>query len=193
MKFCEEDVRNYLCRFNEILDQMKLEMLATCTTNNITTDFIRCMIPHHQAAIYMCENLLKYTRCEALQRIARNIIRTQTKGIEQMKEIARTTRGFGNCSNDVMNYNREYRRIVQEMVCRMENSKRSNNIDLNFTSEMIPHHEGAIEMCHNLLKYCIDPRLKCVAEDIIKEQSRGVRQLKEIENAILMNGKNSCC
>ena len=45
---------------------------------------------------------------------------------------------------------------------------------------MIPHHEGAIEMCHNLLKYCIDSRLRNVAEAIIKEQSEGVRQLEEI-------------
>lgn len=45
---------------------------------------------------------------------------------------------------------------------------------------MIPHHEGAICMCENLLKYCIDPRLEKVAKDIIKEQSQGIKELKDM-------------
>ena len=66
----------------------------------------------------------------------------------------------------------------------MKNSSRSNNINLNFTSEMIPHHEGAIKMCNNLLKYSIDPRLVKVAESIIKEQTEGVSKLKEISKRL---------
>lgn len=66
------------------------------------------------------------------------------------------------------------------MICRMRNSLRSNNINLNFVSEMIPHHEGAIKMCENLLKYKIDPRLEVVARDIISEQSEGVEELENI-------------
>jgi len=62
----------------------------------------------------------------------------------------------------------------------MRNSFRSNDIDLNFINEMIPHHEGAIKMCENLLKYRIDPRLAEIANSIIIEQSEGVRQLKRI-------------
>ena len=68
----------------------------------------------------------------------------------------------------------------------MTNSLRSNNINLNFISEMIPHHEGAIAMCQNLLQYNIDPRLRVVAENIIKEQSQGVQDLYEIRNMLLM-------
>ena len=80
--------RKYLTRFDEILNQMADEMLSQEVTNSITIDFIRCMIPHHRAAIYMSENLLNYTRYEPLQKIARGIIEMQTKGIEQMEEIA---------------------------------------------------------------------------------------------------------
>lgn len=58
---------------------------------NITIDFIECMIPHHQGAIYMSKNLLRYPTYPALEKIAQNIIETQTRGIEQMKEILKTT------------------------------------------------------------------------------------------------------
>ncbi len=84
--------RRYLYRFDQILEEMADKMLSANFTNNITLNFIKCMIPHHQAAIYMCENLLMYTNYPPLQEIARGIISMQRQGIEQMKEIARNNR-----------------------------------------------------------------------------------------------------
>ncbi len=37
---------------------------------------------------------------------------------------------------------------------------------------------------NNLLKYEIDPRLKVVAQNIIQEQSRGVKELEKIQKNI---------
>ncbi len=175
------NVAKYLTRFNKILYEMKEKMLTAKIINNITIDFIICMIPHHQAAIYMCENLLEFTQYKPLQEIARNIIRTQTSGIEQMKEILNTTTGFENNPREVRKYIETYRRITFNMIYNMQNSIKSNNININFTSEMIPHHMGAVQMCENLLKYYIDPRLKFVAKNIIKEQSKGIKELEEIQ------------
>ncbi len=181
-----QDISNYyLLRFDEILCEMANKMLSQNTTNSITVNFIKCMIPHHQAAIYMCENLLQYTSDSTLIQIANNIIKTQTKGIEQMKQILETTKGYINSNQDVCCYMNEYFRITKNMIKKMENSSRCQNINLDFTNEMIPHHEGAILMCNNLLNYCIDPRLKTVAEDIIIEQCQGVKELKEVKAHLL--------
>ncbi len=185
------NVKKYLNRFDKILCQMATKMLSAEIVNNITLDFIRCMIPHHQAAIYMCENLLEYTEYEPLEKIAKDIIRTQTRGIKQMQEIARTTSGFSSSPSDVECYMKRYRQITKNMICKMKNSPRSANINLNFTNEMIPHHEGAVLMCENLLKYCIDPRLKSVAQTIIKEQSEGIEQLEEIRKNLCERSKKS--
>ena len=163
---------------------MANQMLSQRINNSITLDFISCMIPHHQAAIYMCENLLNYTNYEPLIRIAREIIKMQSRGIKQMEEIAKTTSYICNNNRDVKSYMYEYFQITRRMIYRMKNSIRSSNINLNFVDEMIPHHEGAIEMCNNLLKYNIDPRLKSVAEEIIREQSQGVRELEQIKECL---------
>ena len=128
----------------------------------------------------MCENLLKYTCYAPLQEIAQNIIKTQTEGIKQMKEIARTTCKFTNSPNDINCYMMKYCAITKNMIWKMKNSPKCRNINLNFVNEMIPHHEGAIAMCKNLLHYCIDSRLISVAESIISEQSKGVEQLEEL-------------
>ena len=102
------DTKEYLKKFDEILNNMSNQMLSQTITNSITLDFIRCMIPHHQAAIYMCENLLKYTHYKPLQDIAHGIIKMQTRGIEQMREIASTTSGRYNTRREVNWYIRRY-------------------------------------------------------------------------------------
>ena len=179
--------KTYLARFDQILNEMASKMLSANITDSITINFIQCMIPHHQAAIYMCENLLRYTNYRPLQEIAHNIIEMQTRGIKQMREIASTTKGYKNSKQDVSCYMKRYYEITKSMICRMKNSLRSANINLNFVSEMIPHHEGAIAMCENLLDYCIDPRLVNVARTIIQEQSQGVRELKNIRAELCSN------
>jgi len=184
---CQE-VQQYLRRFQEIVCEMEKKMLSQTVTDSITVNFITCMIPHHEAAIYMCENLLEYTEYPPLIQIANRIIQTQTKGIEQMKCILETTVGYANSSQDVNCYRKEYLRITKNMISRMKNSARTNSINYNFTGEMIPHHEGAIEMCRNVLKYQIDPRLKAVAQNIIQEQSEGVKELEAIQRNLC-----SCC
>ncbi len=179
--------KKYLSRFEQILCQMANRMLTAEITNNITKDFIRCMIPHHQAAIYMSQNLLEFTNYEPLQEIAKGIIQMQTRGIEQMKEILETTEGYESSPVDVNCYMARYYSITRRMITRMKNSPRCMNINLSFVGEMIPHHEGAIAMCKNLLQYRIDPRLKEVADTIIKEQSEGVRELKEVRTNLCRN------
>lgn len=179
------NVQIYLMNFNKILNTMASKMLnPNITNNNITINFINCMIPHHQAAIYMCENLLNYTRNEHLYKEAKSIIATQTRGIEQMKEISMTASGYWNSKEDVKCYMEKYFEITNNMIYKMRNSERTRNININFISEMIPHHEGAIKMCENLLKYNIDPRLKRVAESIIKEQSEGIEELRKIRSSL---------
>ena len=181
------DTKDYLKRFDEILKEMEKAMLSQNITYSITLDFIRCMIPHHQAAIYMCENLLKYTNYKPLQDIAHNIIKEQTRGIQQMKNIASTTSGYYNTRRDVSWYMRTYFQITKNMIEKMRNAPRCENINLNFVNEMIPHHEGAIEMCNNLLKFRIDSRLVKVAQSIIKEQSKGIEELEEIRKKLCKN------
>lgn len=161
--------QRYLNRFDQILSEMSEKMLHTELTNySITIDFIRCMIPHHQAAIYMSENLLMYTRYQPLIEIANGIIAMQTKGIEEMKEILRTTSVYMSMERDINTYLTKYFEITNNMIEKMKNSPRCVNINLDFVNEMIPHHEGAIQMCNNLLQYYIDPRLRNVANTIIR-------------------------
>lgn len=171
-------VKRYLERFEEILYTMENKMLCAKMNQDITKYFIECMIPHHQAAIYMCENLLNYTEYKPLIEIANNIIRMQTNGIKEMKHIYKTTEVEENSEEKIRCYMERYCNITKNMLINMRNSQKCISIDIDFINEMIPHHEGAIYMCKNLLEYNIDQRLVEVANSIIKEQENGVKDLK---------------
>ena len=69
----------------------------------------------------------------------------------------------------------------------MKNAPRCENINLDFVNEMIPHHKGAVEMCNNLLQFRIDPRLIKVAQNIIKEQSEGIKELEKVRDFLCKN------
>lgn len=70
-----------------ILNTMFSGMETACFDNNVTCNFMREMIPHHLGAVRMCENALKYDICTELVPIMRSIIRSQEKGICQMRSL----------------------------------------------------------------------------------------------------------
>lgn len=184
---CELSIvsRCYLKDFDCILQRMSEKMLSCSKSANITNLFINQMIPHHEAAIQMCENLLRYTTNVTLQNQALHIIKTQKLGIESMKEIENSSECLLSKPCDLEKYMETYKKIVKDMICKMGSSLRVNNININFISQMIPHHQGAILMSRNILRFSIDCRLEKIVKNIIEEQTKGIQILRRI-------GKTSC-
>lgn len=77
----------YLNTFYKILDDMEREMKEAELSNSISADFINRMIPHHQAAIKMPANLLRFNICRRLIPIADTIIVSRLEGIREMEDL----------------------------------------------------------------------------------------------------------
>lgn len=170
----------YMMEFYRILDKMIIGMETAELNHSISHNFIAQMIPHHLAAIRMSENILRYTTSLPLQAIARNIIQSQTKSIENMREILPQCLCLTSCQQDVERYQRRVSQIMETMFDEMGNSRVTNQINADFMREMIPHHEGAIAMSENALRYTICPELKPILQSIITSQKRGVREMKAL-------------
>lgn len=176
--------RRYLCRYYEILDTMIQEMTSVQLSNSISHNFILQMIPHHRAAIEMSKNLLQYTTFVPLQNIAANIIRSQTKSIADMEAAFAACSGVRNTEQELHQYAQRFEEITQTMFADMENARAANNINADFMREMIPHHEGAIRMSRNALRFPICPALKPILEAIIVSQTQGVREMERLLQGI---------
>lgn len=67
------------------MDKMHMAMEAVGRSGNSDVDFVRLMLPHHQAAIDMAKTQLLYGRDPQMRRLAQEIITDQQLEIELMK------------------------------------------------------------------------------------------------------------
>ena len=172
--------KDYLERFHYILDEMIEGMTEVDLTNSISHNFIVQMIPHHQAAIEMSRNILKYTTFMPVQDIATQIIAEQTKSIENMLDVESACSELVNSQQDVSLYQNCVNQIIQTMFNEMSGAYTDNQINANFMREMIPHHKSAIRMSRNVLRYDISPELNPILCAIIESQEKGVLQMERL-------------
>lgn len=172
--------KEYLCTYHNILETMIREMTDATLTDSISGNFITQMIPHHQAAIEMSRNILRFTTNVSLQTIAEDIIQEQTKGIADLQSIHHFCGRLCNCERDLSLYQRRTDQIMQTMFHRMQTAPSDNRINVDFLREMIPHHMGAVQMSENALQYEICPELTPLLNDIITSQERGIRQMQRL-------------
>ena len=71
--------------FQKAMDKMHKDMMIK-PSGNIDVDFLKGMIPHHQGAIEMSEELIKKSKDKELKAFAQKIIEAQKAEIKQMQE-----------------------------------------------------------------------------------------------------------
>lgn len=172
-----EDTKNYLSCFYTILKEMIEGMNGAELTDSISHNFIVQMIPHHRAAIQMSQNVLQYSICRPLEKIAENIIVMQTESIDDMRRALKTCSLYANTEQDIRLYQHQFGIITRNMFEKMDIACSDNNISANFMREMIPHHMGAVEMSKNALRYEICPQLNPILQAIITSQEKGIREM----------------
>ena len=54
----------------------------------------------------------------------------------------------------------------------------TGNPDVDFRSQMIPHHQSAVEMAKVALKHAKDPETKAMAQKIISDQEKEIAEMQ---------------
>jgi uncharacterized protein (DUF305 family) len=67
------------------MEKMHMAMGAVARSGNSDVDFVRLMLPHHQAAIDMAKTQLSYGKDPQMRRLAQEIITDQQLEIELMQ------------------------------------------------------------------------------------------------------------
>ncbi|MGE7921158.1 DUF305 domain-containing protein [Viridibacillus sp. NPDC093762] len=68
---------HYMNGFKVIADRMFSEMCSAQITNDVNANFVREMIPHHEAAVRMSYNALLFNICSELKPVLYAIISSQ--------------------------------------------------------------------------------------------------------------------
>ncbi|MES1150654.1 MAG: DUF305 domain-containing protein [Dongia sp.] len=76
-----------------------------------------------------------------------------------------------------------YNDANNRMMNGMMGMNMSGDADKDFVAMMIPHHQGAIDMAKVELEYGKDPKLRAMAEAIVKAQEKEIAEMKAWQQA----------
>lgn len=72
----------------------------------------------------------------------------------------------------------DYQRQMNDMHEGMMAGMKESNPDRAFAIGMLAHHKGAVEMAQSELKYGTDPKMRALAQDIIKAQQAEIELME---------------
>lgn len=147
----------------------------SATTNNADTSFTMMMIPHHEQAIEMADLVLgKDGVDQRVLDLAQQIKDAQAPEIELMQGWLDEW-GFG--SMDGMDHGGGM--MSDDDMSALEDATGVEASRL-FLTQMIEHHEGAIEMAEDELDDGINPDVRALCERIITSQTAEIETMNEI-------------
>ncbi len=146
--------------------------------------FIDGMMPHHEGAIVMAQEVLKKSQRPEVKKLAAQIIKAQTDEIAMMKQwrkdwypkAAQTPMAWHSQMKHMMPMPAEQ---MKSMRMDMDLGAADDQFDLRFINAMIPHHEGALEMAKDAATKSKRPEIQKEAQAILSSQTAEIQQMKQ--------------
>lgn len=163
---------------NRMMDSMHVmmdRMMAMPKTNDPEIDFAKMMIMHHQGAINMSNVELQAGKNDSLKRMAQKIITEQQAEIQQFNTI------LAGITVD----NSDPAFTAEQMENMMKGGKVADtqiitgDIDNDFATLMIVHHQGAIDNASAYLHHGSNAQLKTMATNIVNSQVMEIKELSD--------------
>ena len=162
-------------RMMDTMHAMMDRMEAMPKTNDPEIDFARMMMMHHQGAINMANVELKSGSNDSLKRTATKIINEQQKEITQFQTI------LAGISAD----NTDAAFTMEQMDNMMKMGKTGDvqlitgNIDNDFATLMMGHHQAAIDNASAYLHHGNNAQLKTMTTNIMNSQTMEIQELAD--------------
>lgn len=158
------------------IDHSKMESSPGAASAPHELQFIDTMTVHHDGAIEMAMLVSTRSQRPEMKELAKSIIDAQRTEVTEMKKWR--SKWFGNAKPAInMDFPGMHAGMTGMDTKKLEMLK-ANEFDVEFLRQMIPHHEGAIEMAKALKPGDSYPELKHLSEAIIREQSAEIAKMK---------------
>jgi uncharacterized protein (DUF305 family) len=146
--------------------------------------FIDAMIPHHEGAVSMAQDLAQKTKRPELQQLAKNIIAEQRQEIAQMKQWRK--QWYPQAAATPMAWHAQMNHMMPMSTAQVKAMRMDLDLgvadaayDLRFLEAMVPHHEAAVVMAKDLAQKSKRPELQTLGKAIIKSQQAEIEQMKQ--------------
>ena len=150
--------------------------------------FVDAMIPHHQGAVEMAQEVLSKSQRPEMKKLAQDIIAAQNREINQMKQWRKAW--YPKADSKPMAWHAQMGHMmamspeqIQAMMMKGDLGAADDQFDLRFLNAMIPHHEGALVMAKDVLSKSKRPEMKKLAQEILTSQEKEIDQMKQWRKA----------
>ncbi|WAC13356.1 DUF305 domain-containing protein [Dyadobacter pollutisoli] len=157
-----------------VMHDMMAEMETMKMTQDPDIDYAEMMKMHHMGAIEMAELELKSGTNSEMKRMAQDIVDAQKKEITQLDSFLATS--------TPTTMNMEFHMQMMEGMERMGKQADlqiiTGNIDQDFATLMIGHHQSATEMAQMQLLMGKNTQLKSLSSMIVEDQNKEIAQFQ---------------
>ena len=178
-----DNLSRYLTEQDSIMMNMMDDMMIREKSGSADIDFLKGMIPHHEAAIKMSESYLDYGgEVSGLETLAQDIITAQKKELAQMNDLVNKyeKEGKKNQENEDAYLAKYSEMFSDDSMSHHINPSGVDNIDQAFAEGMIMHHQMAVDMARDILDYSEQEEIKKLAQDIIDVQEKEIEQMQKL-------------
>jgi len=162
-------------RMMDTMHAMMSRMQAMPPTNDPEVDFPKMMIMHHQGAINMGNVLIQEGKNDSLKRFAQKMVTAQQMEIQDMNNILTTV----TVNNSVPAFTKEQMDHMMKMDQIADIQLITGDLDNDFATLMIQHHNAAIENAEAYLMYGNPDGLKVMAMKMIDDQKKEIKELSD--------------
>jgi len=164
----------------DIMHGMMDEMMAMEMTHDPDIDFAAMMIMHHQGAIAMANLELQEGNNAEMNSMAQAIITEQQQEIQELQAIL-----AGMVVDEMdMEFMEEQMMGMDKMGAMADQQMITGDIDNDFASLMIIHHQAAIDSASSYLHHGNNTELMAIASAIVEMQSH---EIIEMSNWLIAN------
>lgn len=171
IKLQDHDVNKMMGIMHQAMDNME----ARPTTDDPEIDFVHIMKLHHQGAIEMSKLELKEGGSDTLKKAAQKIITEQQAEIIQFNTILSSI----SKDNSDPSFTIEERDNMIKMGKTADVQLITGDIDNDFATLMIGHHQTAIDNASAYLHHGNNDQLKTMATNIILAQTKEIEELAD--------------
>lgn len=152
---------------------------AALTGDAYDSAFIKNMIVHHEGAVSMAQAALANAKRQEIKDMANNIIAAQSKEITEMKKWQQQW-GYTDADHSTDASNMDHHAMGMDMM-NMEDElkgKTGDQFDKAFLSQMIMHHQSAINMAAPGEKNAKHQEVKNLTKAVVSAQSQEIKQMR---------------
>ena len=150
--------------------------------------FLDGMVPHHEGAVVMAQEVLAKSQRPELKKLANEVIAAQKKEITQMQQWRKEW--YPNAGAQLMAWHGEMNHMMAMSDAQMSSMRMDMDLgaadadfDLRFINAMIPHHEGALVMAQDAIAKSRRSQITKLSQEIIASQQAEIEQMKQWRKA----------